>query len=194
MADTRMLILDQARDLFSEEGLQAFSMRRVAERSKLTVSALYRHFDDKDALLAEVLEASFGTFAGYLMRSLDAETPLERFRSTAHRYFDFGREHPRDYALMFMTNCADLGFDKLGDETRERLGSSFRFLVNRIEECLEAGVFKPADPEKLAVIVWSQTHGMMSLYLVGQLGPLAEGEFEKLVDRSIDALIDGLKA
>jgi AcrR family transcriptional regulator len=90
-----------------EQGLLGFSMRGVAERVGVTATALYRHFADKDALLASLLEDGFRTFSSYLMRSLAGRTPLERFRRCGQQYFDFALEHLRDYALMFMTPTAD---------------------------------------------------------------------------------------
>jgi hypothetical protein len=84
-------------------------------------------------------------------------------------YFDFAEEHSRDYRLIFMTNCADLGMDRLDDEARSRAGGTFQFLVDRIRECMAAGVFAPAGDQATAIVVWSQTHGLASLWLNGQL-------------------------
>jgi hypothetical protein len=41
--------------------------------------------------------------------------------------------------------------------------------VDRIRECIDAGVFPPGDPTPLALFVWSQVHGLSSLWLLGQL-------------------------
>ena len=192
MGETRSRILDAARELFMREGLEALSMRRVAERSELTVSALYRHFEDKDALLAALLETSFGSFAGTLMRPLDAPTPLDQFRAMLERYFDFALEHPQDYALMFLTNTRDQGFDKLGSQTRALLGSSFKFMAERIEDCIEEGVFAAGDPAAKATLVWAELHGLVSLYVGGQLGDASPKQFRTSASESIELLIRAL--
>ena len=192
MGETRSRILDAARELFVREGLEAFSMRRVAERSELAVSALYRHFEDKDALLAALLETSFGSFAGTLMRALDAPTPLEQFRAMLERYFEFALDHPQDYALMFLTRSRDLGFDKLGSQTRDLLRSSFKFMAERIEDCIEAGVFAPGDPEAKATLVWAQAHGLVSLHSGGQLGAAFPKQFRILAQESIEQSVRAL--
>lgn len=194
MGATRRRILDAARELFLRDGLQAFSMRRVAERSELTVSALYRHFDDKDALLAALVEASFGSFAGTLMRALDATTPLDQFRTMLERYFDFAVDHPQDYALMFLTNSRELGFDKLGNQTRELVRSSFKFMAERIEDCIEAGVFAPGDCETKATHAWAEVHGLVSLYVGGQLAGTAPTQFRVVASESIELLVRALRA
>jgi len=194
MSETRNRILDATRELFMREGLEALSMRRVAERSDLTASALYRHFEDKDALLAALLETSFGSFAGTLMRALDAPTPLDQFRVMLERYFDFALEHPQDYALMFLTNTRDQGFEKLGSQTRSLLGSSFKFMAERIEDCIEAGVFAAGDPEARAKLVWAELHGLVSLYVGGQLGVASPKQFRAIASESIELMLRALRA
>ena len=194
MSETRSRILDAARELFMRNGLEALSMRRVAERSQLTVSALYRHFEDKDALLAALLESSFGAFAGTLMRALDAPTPLAQFRAMLERYFDFALDHPQDYALMFLLNTRDQGFEKLGSQTQALLGSSFKFMAERIEDCIEAGVFAAGDPEAKATLVWAELHGLVSLYTRGQLGAVSAKQFRASASESIELLVRALRA
>jgi len=194
MSETRSRILDATRELFMREGLEALSMRRVAERSELTVSALYRHFEDKDALLAALLETSFGAFAGTLMRALDAPTPLDQFRAMLERYFDFALEHPQDYALMFLTNTRDQGFEKLGNQTHTLLRSSFKFMAERIEDCIEGGVFAAGDPEAKATLVWAELHGLVSLYVGGQLGSASPTRFRTSASESIELLVRALRA
>ena len=110
--ETRQQILTEARELFLEDGLAGFSMRAVASRVGVSATALYRHFNDKDALLASLLSEAFATFGSYLGRALGGRTPIERFRAIGLAYVDFALDHPRDYELMFLTNCAELGFKR----------------------------------------------------------------------------------
>jgi AcrR family transcriptional regulator len=187
--DTRSRILNEARELLLEAGLSGFSMRALAERVGVTATALYRHFDDRDALLASLLDQGFRTFGSYLMRALSGATPLERFRLTGKGYLDFALEHPRDYELMFLTNCEDLGLQRLSEEIAQRAQSTFVFLVDRVSECMEAGVFARADSRTVAVYVWAQTHGLASLWLVGQLAKSLDlAGFQELCDFTLDRI------
>jgi AcrR family transcriptional regulator len=179
--DTRARILSEARELLLEAGLNGFSMRVLAERVGVTATALYRHFDDRDA--------GFSTFGSYLMRALGGATPLERFRLTGKAYLDFALEQGRDYELMFMTNCEDLGLQRLSEEIQQRAQSTFVFLVDRVSECMEAGVFARAEPRTVAVYVWAQTHGLASLWLVGQLAKdLDLAGFRQLGEFTLDQI------
>ena len=195
--ETRERILHESRELLREQGLLGFSMRGVAERVGVTATALYRHFEDKDALLASLLEQGFETFTRYLLRSLSGRTPLERFRMSGRAYFDFALEHPRDYALMFMTP-KDLGLLAVSEQGQAKMSAAFVFLVDRLKECIEAGVFARLDPDGAALNVWAEVHGLASLRLNGQLeqldGPAFRERIEFMLDRIEVSLRPGLEA
>lgn len=184
---TRERILSESRELLRAHGLLGFSMRGVAERVGVTATALYRHFEDKDALLATLLEQGFETFSRYLMRSLSGRTPLERFRLSGYAYFDFALEHPRDYALMFMTP-KDLGLHAVSAHAQAKMSAAFVFLVDRVKECRDAGVFARHDPEGAALNVWAEVHGLASLRLNGQLEQLDENAFRERVEFMLDRI------
>lgn len=176
--DTRKQILHEAREVFLKEGLAGFSMRTVADRVGLSATALYRHFDDKDALLASLLGEAFGTFGSYLGRALAGKTPIERLRLSGYAYVNFALEHPRDYELMFLTNCRDLGFKRIYQEVDARSRGTFEFLVERVEECMKSRVFAPREPRETALYIWSSLHGIVSLWLLGHLREsMSEREF-----------------
>jgi AcrR family transcriptional regulator len=193
--ETRERILSEARELFLNEGLEGFSMRALGERVGVSAPAIYRHFEDKDALLANLIDASFSTFSTYLVRALSGKTPLQRFRRTGEAYFAFALEHPRDYRLMFLTDCRELGFVRISQEIEERASGTFTFLVDRIRECMDAGLFAPGEPLAVALYVWSSTHGLASLWLLGNLeGKLDEAAFRAQIEHTLDRLELGLRS
>ena len=93
---TKERLLAEARDLYLEVGPVAFSLREVARRSKVTAAAVYRHYEDKNALLGAVCAEGFRVFASYLMGALAKPKPLERMRETGAQYLRFALERPRD--------------------------------------------------------------------------------------------------
>jgi AcrR family transcriptional regulator len=193
--DTRERILGEARDLFLEGGLEGFSMRGLAERVGISATAIYRHFEDKDALLATLIDSSFSTFSSYLGRALSGSTPRERFRRCCEAYFAFALDNPRAYRLMFLTDCRQLGLVHISREIDERARGTFLFLVDRIRECIDAGVFTAGDPTRIALWVWSQVHGLSSLWLLGQLdGKLELESFRRLASEGIDRIEISLRS
>jgi AcrR family transcriptional regulator len=182
-----------ARDLLLEGGLEGLSMRKVAARCGLTATAIYRHFPDKDALLASTIDEAFGLFISYLSRALREREPLARLRAMGSQYFEFGREHHRYYRLIFMTDCSALGFDKLDAATRSRAASSFQMLVDRVAECQHSGDIQTGNARAQAVFVWSTLHGLLSLHLTGNLS-VPEAQLEGLFAQQVDATVSALKS
>jgi AcrR family transcriptional regulator len=184
--ETRERILRESREVLRERGITGFSMRGVAERVGVTATALYRHFEDKDALLATLLAQGFSTFSSYLMRALAGKTPLERLRRAGYAYFDFALEHPHDYALMFMTPCRELGLKSVSEGAKSRMDATFLFLVDRVKECVSAGVCEAHEPRTVALNIWAEVHGLSCLRLNGQLAELDERAFHDCVDFMLD--------
>ena len=187
--DTRARLREIARDLYLDSGLAGFSLREVARRAGVSAPAVYRHFDSKAALLADVCAEGFRIFASYLVRSLEASSPKERLSKATELYLRFGLEHPVDYRVIFM------GAETLeGTEERDPASSpTFRFLVDRVEECIRAKVLRRGDSVRIATTIWAHVHGLTSLRIGGQLGAIGDEEaFARFYQSSVDHLLAGL--
>ncbi len=192
--ETRQQIMSEARELFIAQGLTGVSMRAVADRVGVSATALYRHFHDKDALLASLLSEAFTIFGSYLGRALGERTPLQRFRGVGAAYVDFALDHPRDYELMFLTNCAELGFKRIRKEVNQRSQPTFEVLVDRVKECMEAGVFAKRDVRQASLYAWSTVHGIVSLWLLGQLKEgMDEAALRQQAELTLDLIVASLR-
>lgn len=189
---TKERLLTEARDLYLEVGPVAFSLREVARRSKITAAAVYRHYENKDALLGAVCAEGFRVFASYLMGALSKPNPLERMRETGHQYLRFALERPRDYRVIFMGDAIDPAPGRNEEQSFE-VDPSFQFLVDRVRECQQAKDIRAGEPEDFAVTIWAHVHGLVSLRLAGHLAPVgSDDEFRALYTRSTDALLASL--
>lgn len=98
----RQLILDAARKVFEEEGLDGASLRAIASEAGYTPAALYFHFDSKEAIYSEVLKASLAALANAVAAASDGEDdPRKRLAACALAFFDFYAANPRDLDLGF---------------------------------------------------------------------------------------------
>ena len=66
MRDVRFKICDATRTILSTEGIEGLSMRRVAAAVGVTPTAIYRHFADKDELVAAIVDEGFAMLTHYL--------------------------------------------------------------------------------------------------------------------------------
>lgn len=193
--NTRDRILEAARDLYLESGMPGLSMRRVAARADITATAIYRHFENKEALLLAVAQAGFELFAQYLYRGLQGNTSVERLALTGDGYLRFALEHSGYYRVMFMSSAEDFGFATMPADAARRLAPTFQFLVDRVRECIDDGSLSGGDPVAIAATIWSSVHGGVSLYLTGKLRPIidTEDEFVELFESSRQRLMEGLR-
>lgn len=190
---TREQILRAARVTVEEQGGNALSMRKLAADCGISATAIYRHFQNKDALLAELVVESFRVFASYLAESARGRTALSRFRRLAQRYFDFSQECPHDYRLIFMTDGEILGFDRLDESQVAEVSATFEALVLRLKDCMDAGVFRAGEPRLVAASVWAAFHGLASLLLTGSLG-VSDAEAQKIASYQLRQLERSLVA
>src|SRR5207249_1007019 len=100
---TRQRILDAARRRFVQRGYEATTMRAIAAKIGYTPTAIYHHFEDKEALVAELSALDFRAFAQALQDFGAVADPVERLRRTGRAYVAFGVANPMHYQFLFMT-------------------------------------------------------------------------------------------
>ena len=169
----RKRILDAARELFTRHGYEAVTMRRIAQRVEYTPTALYFHFQNKEALLQELSDRgalALGVEFGKLRK---VKNPLERLRRMGKAYIQFALGHPNEYRLLFMTQQPPLppehSIIRKGDLDLD----AYALLVQTMAEAITAGLLRPAltDAEQGAQVLWSAMHGFVSLILVRHNDP-----------------------
>src|SRR4051794_37342742 len=100
----RRSILDAARELFVKEGYDNVSIRKIAEGVEYSPAAIYSYFPSKDDIFFALAEEGFRLLYGQPERfvELDALAPLDRIRRIFWRLYEFSREQPQYFALMFV--------------------------------------------------------------------------------------------
>ena len=165
--EIRQKILDAARELFVQEGYDAVTMRRIADRIEYSATAIYLHFKDKRAVLIGLCDEDFLRLARELQKIGRIEDPVERMRQSGRAYVRFALEHPNHYRWMFMTPHPDLG----PEESEIRIGNpeedAWAFLRGTVAEAIDAGLLRPelTDPDLVAQAVWGAVHGVVSLHI-----------------------------
>ncbi len=188
--DLRRALLEAALQLIEREGPQGLTLRAAARLAGVSQAAPYRHFADKQALLATVAEEGFRAMTAAMRRATrpHADEPLLRFQALGLSYVGFARSHPGHFRVMFGPEAADRSlYPSLG----EAAGETFRLLVEAIVECQKSGFVREGDPEELAVTAWSTVHGLSALLVDGQLGGKA-GRVDDLAPRVTQNLFLGL--
>lgn len=179
MAETREKILGAARELFVAQGVEAVSLRKVAESIGYTAPAIYTHFADKQALLQEMCRQDFGRLAAVFNQVAMVAHPAERIFRIGMTYIRFAVEHPNHYRLMFMTpRLAELvppteeDLAAMEDPNRD----AYAFLLKTVEEGLGQNLFRAdlTDAELLAQTLWAGVHGVASMQITHGSCPVAD--------------------
>ncbi len=165
----REKILDAARELFVAEGVEAVSMRKVADKIGYSATTLYHYFDDKDALLRAVCDTDFRALQESFKKVGRIADPIKRLRRLGQSYIQFALRCPSHYRLMFMTprlpraegTCHEI---ERGDPDQD----AYAFVRKTVDEGLAAGVFRDEyhDADLLAQVIWGGVHGVASLHLI----------------------------
>src|SRR5208282_1445948 len=152
-------LCDAAAKLFLDEGEAALSMRRLAAEVGCSPMAPYRHFADKEALLAAIRAQAFDRLAD----ALDSVVRDNRHRAAdiGDAYVAFARQNPAAYKLMFDLAQPDEAAypDLAAAAARARVAMS-----DYVRELVEAGVLA-GDPVELGYVFWASIHGLIVLDL-----------------------------
>src|SRR5262245_46734582 len=134
-------ILDAARDLFVAEGYQNVSIRKIAERIEYSPAAIYSYFSSKDDIFFALAEEGFRLLGDPSdpdhRQSLVGLTPLERVRCHFWHLYEFSRQHPQYFALMFV----DRSVPRISREY-ERFAFARQMkqhLIDELQECIDDG-------------------------------------------------------
>jgi AcrR family transcriptional regulator len=158
-------ILAATERLLLETGsMQAVSIRAVADAVGVTPPSIYRHFDDKVALIFEVCARHFAALDEYMARACDGiEDPLEVLRALGLAYIEFGLANPEPYRIMFLTSPDGIPAEYQGNVLAE--SASFEALIGCVQACIDAGCFRSelTDAHELSLGFWARVHGLVSL-------------------------------
>jgi AcrR family transcriptional regulator len=185
-------LLNAAAALIAERGPQAFSLREVARRARVSEAAPYWHFSSKEALLAAVAEQGFVGLAAAMdeVRGRIAD-PRRCLQQLGVAYVRFALAHPSHLRIMFGPEIRDKSAHPSLRAASER---AFGLLVAAIVEAQRAGHVRRGNPEELAVAAWALVHGLSALLIDRQLthrAPTTE-EAETLASRVTALLQTGL--
>ncbi len=163
--DLRAKLLESSLDLIAKEGIEGFSMREVARRAGVSHQAPYHYFQDREAILAEIVTEGFARLRDDMIAALGAfEDPHARLTAIGKAYLRFALEHPAHFKLMFRSELVQ---QERHVEAKACAQAAFDVLVSVVGDVASKGG-KPADLT-LVIAAWSTVHGLATLMLEGKL-------------------------
>ena len=162
----REALVRAALDLIREKGPSGFTFVEAARSAGVSPAAPYRHFRDRDDLLADVARRGFELFEQQLKAAWNEGRPDPKtgFERLGKAYIAFARNEPAYYSAMFE---AGIPLDQHPD--LQELGDRAFGVLRNAAESVTAGLPKESRPPALmmALHIWAMSHGTASLFARG---------------------------
>jgi AcrR family transcriptional regulator len=188
--DLRRALIRSALEILSEAGVAGLSLRAAARRAKVSAMAPYRHFADKEALLAAVGEYGFQQLgARFATMTATAADPRSRLMALGVAYVLFARDEPSLFKLMFgptiEKKSAHPGLDEAGWAC-----------FNALRQAVAMAGFFDDEPalNDVSLACWSLVHGLSALIVDGRLVDKGVGLPEAIATRLTRLFVGALAA
>jgi AcrR family transcriptional regulator len=179
-------------------GPDAVVLREATRIVGVVPNAAYRHFADRDELLAAVCAAAMGELAGRMAAGVarvrgkygDAAAARRRVRAIGIEYLKFAREEPGLFATAFalpQQHAYGLPDDGTGRD-RTPLGQ----LRTVLDELVDAGVLHPQRRDGIEYPIWAAVHGLAVLAGQGPLRDVPEATMHRLDELTLSFIGWGL--
>lgn len=178
--DLRAALLRAALELLAERGEAGISLREVARRAEVSHNAPYRHFADREALLAALAEQGFSELLVRMQVAADGLAAARRLAALGRCYVAYALEQRGLFRLMFASALERGRYPQL-QESAARLHGQLELAVAALEV---------PDTAIASLSAWSLVHGLSQLLLDGQV-PGGENP-EALIEQVTRTFAEGL--
>lgn len=188
----REALVAAALDLIGQKGPAGFTFAEAARQAGVSAAAPYRHFRDRDALMADVARRGFELFAARQEAAWNGgrPAPLPALQRMGTAYLAFAREEPAYFSAMFECGLPP-SYSRELEEAGERAIAPLRTACEAVAATLPAEKRPPAM--MMALHIWTQSHGIASLFGRGDRArrplPMAP---EELLEAATLIYLDGL--
>src|SRR5262245_34667033 len=166
--DLRQALLQEALRTIKAEGVERLTLRGIGESLGVSRTALYRHFADKSALLAEVASQGFRRLRESLLEAWkEGGAGQDGLDAMGVAYVRFALQNPSHYRVMF---GEFVGSRKPEGALEDEGRGAFQALVDALIALQKAGRVREDDPLQLARFIWAAVHGISMLAIDGFLG------------------------
>lgn len=162
--DLRRSLLETARVMVREDGIEALSLRKLADAVGVSRTALYHHFEDKNDLVCAIVAEGFAALHRLMDNAVDPATGAarERFAAFVHAYVRFATQDAEMYDLMFSRTIWKQHTPTEALRTTAR--DCFRRLRAMVKQWQADGLMSARfDPKRLSQVTWSTLHGLSRL-------------------------------
>lgn len=202
----RVELITAGLELTRADGPAALSLREATRAVGVSPNAAYRHFANRDALLAAVAADVQDLMADAMRRHWPSgrgrRAARARVRAVGMGYIDFALAEPGWFATFLSYAGADAEVTAFGpqsdpsdpDDPATRVPPPFALLQEALDQMVASGLLSPAARRDAEWPCWSAAQGFAQLASQGPLRHRAERDVRRLAGETVDAIIDGVLA
>ena len=192
--DLRRTLLDAARELATEQGIDSFTLREVARRAGVSHAAPYHHFADKAALVEALTAETYNRLTEVLSRATKKAkgTALDRLTAIGIAYVEFAVGHPAEFRLLARFGVCDYpGVEHPAgahhnSPVEQAASGAYALLIETIDEGQEKKLLNQDRTQALALTCWAAVHGLATLILDGLI---RKEPYQKMSSRELAKMV-----
>ncbi len=189
-------ILDAARTLLFEQGIQATSVNAIAKKSELSIGTIYFYFKNKEEIYAALQEEGLETL--YSMVTFEKKkksSPEDRLLNSAMAYLDFSRQHKNyfDVINFFITSPGTYFGSDLMTRIHSKGSSILAYIEAIIKEGKQKDTFNETSPDRYAIFFWASLHGLILMKKMQENTILENEDYDSFFTYSVEKLINSIK-
>lgn len=167
--EMRQSILSAAREIAAEEGWQAVTTRKVAERIEYSQPTIYEYFENKEAMLLALLRYGYEQLVTVVQVAFTStDDPEARLLAMSEAYWDFAFRSPELYQVMH--GLAGISFGRYGHpDTPVEVRQSFALAREAIEQWAASKGVEIPHINDLVEARRGLIHGLITLAMAGRI-------------------------
>lgn len=178
---SRESILKAAKDLFLKHGYEATSIRKIASEIDISPTTIYLYYKDKAEIMHALHQEGFKILSAQFDALQNVEEPFERLKAMGRCYINFAITNHDYYEIMFTMKEPLEHLEQAMENPKEcpevcwiEGDAALQTLISTVADCQQHGYFKGYNTHILALLIWSNVHGLCVLKNNGRLELLSK--------------------
>ena len=187
----RQALIEAVLTLIEVKGPTGFTLSEAAKLAGVTPAAVYRHFEGREDLIAEVALQGYEIFADLMQFAYDKGQPsaLSAFEATGRAYLAFARKYPGHYIAMFESGISVNRTPELAASSA-RARDVLELAANDLSQHIPIDKRPPASI--FSAHIWALSHGVVELFARNSRGAVSPFAPEDLLESGIGVYLRGL--
>ena len=190
--EVRTSILNIARRIVAEQGVEALSIRRITKEMDYSAGIVYHYYKNKEEILLCILQEGYARIIQSIQVPDGNLTPDEAIRVSFTNYIKGALQWPAEYkAIMLDSSPSVLEFTAVLGEGFCKKRPALQKLVSILETGVSEGLFAPCDVQVTAQVIWSAMFGLLIRLIIER--DVTPKQRKKLIEGQINMILKGLR-